>query len=189
MKTTRALVLLLTLVSLSGSASATDFAVLLGGSDNGKAADGKDKDWIVIEKVSWAPPGDREAAATPLRQKPLMPEPKDAYRPARKTPKPVVLSIQTARIRTDHGDPFVKGRKLGSIHLRDGKNVYILRDAVVVEVLRKGEVEEVILNYTQIENANIPDRARRRMEGDPDRPVVTGRSPNAPAPKEKQPKR
>lgn len=187
MKTAHLLILAVALTALSGSAFATSFAVLLGGAgDDKKTKAGEREDWIEINSITWASGAARKAAAGEVAAP--APGSKPAGAVARRAYEPVILTVPADNQVAALGKAFKKGRKLGTIRLRDGKRVLVLHDVVVIDVKREGAMESVSLTYTKIENANVPERARARMSGDPDRPVVTGRAPNSAPAKEKEPR-
>ncbi|HUG09386.1 MAG TPA: hypothetical protein VMM36_00135 [Opitutaceae bacterium] len=166
MKTVRFTLSLVALSLLAGTAYAPDLAVLLGGSGDSGANAAESKDWIEIESIAWTPGTTKVGAAPSVAAPATAPAPSgDAKGIARRTYDPVVLTIpaegkNAAKLKK----AFSKGSKLGTIRLRDGERVLVLHEVVVADVKRSGASETISLNYTKIENANVPDRAKARIK-------------------------
>jgi type VI protein secretion system component Hcp len=166
--------LMLPLVLLSLFAPTTyapDFGVLLGGSGDTEADAVDSKDWIEIEGIAWTPGTAKVGAATSV----AAPAPAgDVKGVTRRTYDPVVLTVPAeGKTAAKLKKAFSKGRKLGTIRLRDGERVLVLHEVVVADVKRTGASETISLNYTKIENAKVPERAKAKIKAE-----QSGRAPD-----------
>jgi type VI protein secretion system component Hcp len=171
MKSARSIVTLLVLSLFASTTYAPDFGVLLGGSGETEASAADSKDWIEIESIAWTPGTAKVGAASSV----AAPAPAgDGKGVTRRTYDPVVLTIPSeGKSAAKLKKAFSKGRKLGTIRLRDGERILVLHEVVVADVQRTGASETISLNYTKIENAKVPERAKAKIKAE-----QAGRAPD-----------
>lgn len=162
MKTTRSILSLAALTFVAATSYAPDFAVLLGGgSGDAQAADKDHKNWIDVQSVAWTAGAAKDGAAGTVAAPSSADKAKSV---ARREFAPVVITIPAGGKNPALKKAFTKGRKLGTIRLRDGARVLVLHGVTVASVTRTGDTEAVSLNYTKIENANVPERAKAKIK-------------------------
>ena len=166
MKTVRLILSFAVLVSLVASVYAPTFSVLLGSGDT--EADAADhKDWIEIQSIAWTPGAAKDGAAGTVAAPAGSTAASDQEKGvARREFEPVVLTVAAEGRNAKLKKAFTKGRKLGTIRLRDGERILVLHGVVVADVTRTGPSESISLNYTKIENARVPERAKARIKAE-----------------------
>lgn len=173
MKNTRLIFALTAMCALVPSMFAPSFAVLLGGSSDTKSADADHKDWIEIQSIAWTPAAAKDGAAGKIEAPAgSVAASENAKGVARREYEPVILTVRAEGKNPALKKAFTKGRKLGTIRLRDGERVLVLHDVIVADVKIAGPSETVSLNYTKIENAQVPERAKAKI-----RAAESGRAP------------
>jgi len=162
MKTTRSILSIAALTFIAATSYAPDFALLLGGgSGDTEAKDGDHKNWINVQSVAWTAGAAKDGAVGSV----AAPAPADkAKSVARREFAPVVITIPAEGKNPALKKAFKKGKGLGTIRLRDGNRVLVLHGVTVGSVTRTGDTESVSLNYTKIENASVPERAKAKIK-------------------------
>jgi type VI protein secretion system component Hcp len=162
MKTARLILSFAASVAFAVTSYAPDFGILLGGGSDDQESQAADhKDWIEIQSIAWTAGAAKDGAAGTVAT-PSSPE--RAKTVARRQFEPVVLTVPAGAENPTLKKAFTKGRALGTIRLRDGARILVLHGVTVGSVTRTGDTETVSLNYTKIENANAPERAKARIK-------------------------
>lgn len=161
MKTVRPILSIAALVAFAVTSYAPDFGVLLGGSDDSEAPAADHKDWIQVESVSWTAGSAKDGIAARVDAPSSSGREKTVVR---RQFEPVVITVPVEDRSAKAKRAFKKGNKLGTIRLRDGDRVLVLHGVTVASVARTGDTESVSLNYTKIENAVVPERAKAKVK-------------------------
>jgi len=150
------------LTILAATSYAPDFAVLLGGgTGDTEAADKDHKNWIDVQSIAWTAGAAKDGAGGTVAAPASADKAKTG---ASREFAPVVLTVPAEGKNPALKKAFTKGSKLGTIRLRDGGRVLVLHGVTVASVTRTGDSESVSLNYTKIENASVPERAKAKIK-------------------------
>jgi type VI protein secretion system component Hcp len=164
MKTTRLILSLAAFTFIAATSYAPDFAVLLGsGTDDSESPGANHKDWIPVQTISWELSTSTQGGTGEISAKEA-PAAEETKGVARRGFAPVVLKVPVEGRSSVAKKAFTKGRKLGTIRLRDGDRILVLHGVVVADVTRSGATESISLSYTKIENATVPERAKERIQ-------------------------